>query len=238
MPAAHPRRATPAATRAPHRDSSGRTFEDYPRPSVAVDAAVLTVPPGAETLHVLLVRREGSHRKGAWALPGTFLHPGETLAGAVLRALREKAGVEGLAPRQLHVFDAPGRDSRGWVVSVAHSDVVAWPRIAVAVESQPGVRAMPVDEVPRLPFDHQQILDLAVADVRARYAEAPDPDRLLKPPFTLLTLRRLHEAVAGEPLYKDTFRRHMQPLLKETGRHQEGVVGKPAQLYRHRPGRG
>jgi 8-oxo-dGTP diphosphatase len=193
MPAARSRRATTTAT--PYRDSGGKTFEDYPRPSVAVDAAVLTVPPGADALHVLLVRREGSHRKGAWALPGTFLHPGETLADAVLRALRTKAGVEGLAPRQ------------------------------------------PVDAVPRLPFDHQQILDLAVADVRARYAEAPDPDRLIKPPFTLLTLRRLHEAVAGEPLYKDTFRRHMQPLLKETGRHQEGVVGKPALLYRHRPRR-
>ena len=91
----------------PYRDAAGKTLTDYPRPSVAVDTAVLTVPDGADTVHVLLVRRAGSHEKGAWALPGTFLHDGETLADAVLRSLRDKAGVQGLAPRQLHVFDDP-----------------------------------------------------------------------------------------------------------------------------------
>ena len=40
------------------------------------------------------------------------------------RCLREKAGVEGTRPRQLHVFDKPDRDDRGWVLSVAHMDVV------------------------------------------------------------------------------------------------------------------
>ena len=42
-----------------------------------------------------------------WALPGTFLHEGETLAEAVDRSLRDKANVRGLHPRQLHVFDDP-----------------------------------------------------------------------------------------------------------------------------------
>ena len=59
-----------------------------------------------------------------WALPGTFLHAGETLADAVNRSLREKANVRGLHPRQLHVFDDPERDDRGWVLSVAHVAVV------------------------------------------------------------------------------------------------------------------
>jgi hypothetical protein len=53
-----------------YRDSVGKTLEDYPRPSVAVDTAVLTVDPRSG-LGVLLVRREGSHRRDAWALPGT-----------------------------------------------------------------------------------------------------------------------------------------------------------------------
>ena len=70
-----------------YRDTTGRALADYPHPSVAVDTAVLTVPPGADRLHVLLVRRAGTHEHGAWALPGTFLHPGETLAEAVLAQL-------------------------------------------------------------------------------------------------------------------------------------------------------
>src|SRR4051794_40670200 len=103
-----------------YRDTSGRTLADYPRPSVAVDTAVLTLDP-EQGLVVLEVRRP--HEAG-WALPGTFLHEGEVLAQAVDRSLRVKANVRGLHPRQLHVFDDPNRDDRGWVLSVAHVDVV------------------------------------------------------------------------------------------------------------------
>ena len=216
----------------PYRDADGNTLADYPRPSVAVDTAVLTVPDRADTVHVLLVQRAGSHEKGAWALPGTFLHVGETLADAVLRSLRDKAGVQGLAPRQLHVFDDPHRDDRGWVLSVAHLDVVAWSRIA-AVATGEDVHLVPVEEAHGLPFDHDAIVTRALAALRHRYREHPDPDRLLPAPFTLHELRLLHEAVLGESLLKDTFRRHMQPQLQGTDRYREGVVGKPALLFQH-----
>lgn len=221
----------------PYRDAAGKTLADYPRPSVAVDTAVLTVPPGADTVHVLLVRRAGSHQAGAWALPGTFLHEGETLAAAVLRSLRDKAGVQGLAPRQLHVFDDPERDDRGWVLSVAHADVVAWPRLAAAVADPNDVQLAPIDQATGLPFDHDAIVTMALATLRDRYQNHPDPDGLLPSPFTLLELRLLHQAVLGQPLPKDTFRRHMQPQLRATNHHREGVVGKPALLFRH-PRRG
>src|SRR3954453_21064260 len=89
--------------RVAYRDSSGKTLEDYPRPSVAVDTAVLTVGPD-HTLDVLLVRRAGPGRGPVWGLPGTFLHSEERLADAVLRSLDEKAGLRGTRPRQLQVF--------------------------------------------------------------------------------------------------------------------------------------
>ena len=86
----------------PYRDSHGRTLEDYPRPSLAVDTAVLTVA-AAGRLCVLLTRTAGPARDDGevWRLPGTFVHPGETLVVAVLRSLEVKAGVVGLRPRQL-----------------------------------------------------------------------------------------------------------------------------------------
>jgi len=89
-----------AATPEPHRDSHGQTLEDYPRPSAAVDTAVLTVPDRAG-LRVLLTRTNDSLRTGVpeCCPPGTLLHRGETWSDAVLRALREKAGVTGGSPR-------------------------------------------------------------------------------------------------------------------------------------------
>jgi ADP-ribose pyrophosphatase YjhB (NUDIX family) len=215
-----------------YRDTSGKALTDYPRPSVAVDTAVLTVSPDHQ-LSVLLVRRSGAHKRGAWQLPGTFLHPGETLAEAALRALADKAGISGLDPIQLAVFDDPRRDDRGWVLSVAHLDVVPWDRVASAGQS-PGapMHVAPLSDAHDLAFDHDRIVDLAVTRLRSEYDSSPDPRELLDEPFTLLQVQRLHEAVTGERLPKDSFRRRMEPQLVPTGDVLEGVVGKPARLFR------
>ena len=215
-----------------YRDSSGRTLAEYPQPSVAVDIAVLTVGPD-ERLDVLLVRRDDDR----WALPGTFLHEKETLDQAVLRALDEKVGLRGTSPRQLHVFDAPERDDRGWVLSVAHVVVLPWKAVQPAVARREGdIAVRPVDDVRGLCFDHDDIVCLAADQVRADHRERPDPAGLLDEPFTLRELRRLHEAVLGRLEYSaDTFRRAMAPQLREEpGKLSAGRVGKPARLYRRR----
>lgn len=208
-------------------DPSRRALTDYPRPSVAVDTAVLTVVDGA--LSVVLV--QSGDRP---ALPGTFLHEGETLRDAVLRSLRVKCGISGLEPRQLHVFDAPTRDTRGWVLSVAHVDVV--PAASLSLDARLA-HPTPVASARTLPlmYDHAEIIDLAVAALRAEYADRPDPRALLPEPFTLRELQTLHEAVAGEPLPRDAFRRRMEPQLTDTGELSRGSRGKPARLFRRSP---
>ncbi len=214
-----------------YRDSHQKQLTDYPRPSVAVDTAVLTVVNGK--LQVVLVPEGASNGKQLSSargirrsrLPGTFVHEGETLAEAVHRSLADKAGIRGLSPAQLHVFDAPGRDDRGWVMSVAH--IVVVPHDALA-----DVTLVAVSEARGLAFDHDQIVKLAAARLRADYIQAPDPARLLGDEFTLAALQGLHEAVAGSALMRDAFRRGMERKLVATGELQSGVVGKPARLFR------
>ncbi|MCU6482461.1 NUDIX hydrolase [Arthrobacter sp. A2-55] len=227
-------------------DASGKNLLDYPRPSVAVDTALLTVHDGG--LKVLLVRRPGSGAgsSAGWALPGTFVHPGERLADAVLRSLREKAGVTGRAPQQLHVFDDPGRDERGWVLSVAHVDVVPAvelvetrlvdTKLVPVAELVPVLELAPVVELvetqeDKLPYDHAQIIAHAVEHVRGQYRISPDPGHLIVGAFTLKELREVHEAVLGEPLQRDTFRRTMEPKLRATGELSDGTKGRPAALF-------
>ena len=221
-----------------HTDSSGKTLGDYPRPSVAVDTAVLTVDPGRR-LSVVLVRRDGAAGGDAWALPGAFLHEGERLAEAVLRSLDLKVGLRGTTPRQLHVFDDPQRDDRGWVLSVAHVVVLAWLTVGPVLDARhDDVRLAPVARLPELKFDHDAIVGMAVEEVRARYRRRPDPEALLPEPFTMRELRYLHADVAGVPhLQPDTFRRQMEPQLVDTGRPREGTVGRPAAQYRRKPTR-
>jgi 8-oxo-dGTP diphosphatase len=206
---------------------------DYPRPSVAVDTAVLTVAEG--TLQLLLARRGEEHHHGEWALPGTFLRERERLADAVLRSLREKAGISGRVPRQLQVFDDPARDDRGWVLSVAHVDVVPLSALEDALKSD-GVRLASVEGDPELiaglPYGHAEIVAKAMEWLRTAYAESPDPGALLEEPFTLKELRDLHEIVAGRRLMRDTFRRFMEPQLAGTGQMSDGTRGRPSRLWR------
>ena len=153
------------------------------------------------------------------------------LIAAVQRSLKVKAGVSGHSPTQLHVFDDPKRDDRGWVLSVAHLDAVPFADLAI----DPGLaRLTPIAEVGQLRYDHEEIIGRAVATLRERYADHPDPAGFAGSRFTLRELQRVHEAVHGTPLMRDTFRRVMQPQLVETGDYDRGSVGKPASLFRKR----
>jgi ADP-ribose pyrophosphatase YjhB (NUDIX family) len=216
---------------AEYRDGRDKALTDYPRPSVAVDTAVLTYETDGGLL-VLQVRRTTG---AGWALPGTFLHPGETLARAVRRSLRDKANVDGIDPRQLHVFDRIGRDDRGWVLSVGHVAVV--PLEQLAERDPDNTRLVPAATPGRLAFDHEDIIEMALTDLQSRYLDRPDPDRLLGETFTLRQLRQVHEAVDGAeigPDKLDTFRRRMQErLIRVTGNpvRPEGR-GRPAQRFR------
>jgi ADP-ribose pyrophosphatase YjhB (NUDIX family) len=206
------------------RDTSGKALTDYDRPSVAVDVAVLTVHEGS--LAVLVVESE----RGL-ALPGTFLHPGETLAAAASRALKTKAAIGGVGFHQLGMYDDPARDDRGWVLSMAHGASAARHRLPDHANLIPIVGESAATD---LAFDHNAMVSQAVLDIRARYSNEPDPDRLLADEFTLLELRRLHEAIVGTPLLKDTFRRRVIGRLEGTGERAVTETGRPAELFRLR----
>ncbi|WP_197029087.1 NUDIX domain-containing protein [Blastococcus sp. URHD0036] len=219
-------------------DAQGRPLTAYPRPSVAVDTAVLAVRPTDGQLTVLLIRRESRHLDQSEALPGTFVHDRQRLAEAVARSLDQKVGLPAdVVPEQLHVFDDPERDSRGWVMSVAHVVALPWRVVEPILSARPEVVVdRPIDRARGLPFDHDDIVRRAVAWLRERYAERPDPAGLLDEPFTMRQLRELHTAVAGEPpSSSDAFRRRMvDHLVAVKGELLRGTVGKPAQLFRRR----
>ncbi|MEP6745224.1 MAG: NUDIX hydrolase, partial [Gemmatimonadota bacterium] len=105
--------------------------------------------------------------------------------------------------------------------------------LAGALEAHPEtVRLAPVSRPGPLPYDHALIVAAAKQELRGRYADRPDPERLLGPRFTFRELRDIHEAIAGTNLQKDTFRRAMEPHLQGTGTLSSGTVGRPPQRFR------
>src|SRR5947209_2842351 len=140
------------------------TYE-YPRPAVTVDVVIVTQEGRPR---VLLIRRKHDPFAGAWAIPGGFVDPGETLAAAAARELREETGVEHVSLEQLAAFGDPGRDPRGWTVSVAFLAQVPADTAATASDDAAAVGWHLLDELPRpLAFDHDKILARARARLTA-----------------------------------------------------------------------
>src|SRR5262245_11049771 len=95
----------------------------YPHPSVTADVIAFTQ--GADGgLYVLLIQRGREPFAGQWALPGGFCVPGESVEQSAIRELEEETGLKGLYLEQLRTFSTPGRDPRGWIISVAHMALV------------------------------------------------------------------------------------------------------------------
>jgi len=84
--------------------------------------------------------------------------------------------------------------------------------------------------------DHRRILATGIARLRAKIRYRPVIFELMPPAFTLLHLQQTFEALTGQRLHKQNFRRLIaqQELLEETGNTTRGKTGRPAQLFRFR----
>jgi 8-oxo-dGTP diphosphatase len=225
-------------------------LSDFERPSVTVDLVLLTVADGA--LSVLVIRRDEPPAAGEWALPGGFVHIDESIEQTVERVLRDKGRLPGAFVEQLYTFGAVDRDPRGRVISVAHYALVAHERLAAALTASPdlalarvitpwtgeagGESSIRLDtgETPPLPFDHGEVLGLAVRRLRGKLDYTAVGLELLPDRFPLRALQAVHEAILGVSLTKPAFRRKMldRGYLQATGEREAAGAFRPAELYR------
>lgn len=131
----------------------------YPRPAVTVDIVLFAQHAGG--LCVLLIRRGDDPFKGAWALPGGFVDEFEDLLDAAARELEEETGITGIALEQLGAFGKPGRDPRGHTVSIAYGARLNEASSPTAGSDAADAAWHPLDDLPRLAFDHAEIIALA-----------------------------------------------------------------------------
>jgi 8-oxo-dGTP diphosphatase len=148
---------------------SGQKFTyDYARPALTVDLAVVTREPCPK---VLLIRRKKDPFAGTWALPGGFVDQNEPLADAAKRETLEETGLAVDDLEQLYTAGDPGRDPRGWTVTVAYLVRVKPDELKpVAADDAEAVGWFPLDDLPEMAFDHDMILARAGARITDRKA--------------------------------------------------------------------
>lgn len=207
---------------------------DYPRPAVTVDCVVFGLDQ-TDYLQVLLIQRQLSPFAGQWALPGGFVRPDEALEQAARRELQEETGVSGLFLEQLRAYGQLQRDPRGHTITVAFYALVnLWDYQIKAATDAKQAHWWPLEQLPKLAFDHDIIVQDAIATLRTSIRHRPIGFELLPPKFTLTQLQRLYEIVLDQPFDKRNFRKKLLKLdiLVDLGEKETNVAHRAAQLYR------
>ncbi|MBB4845903.1 8-oxo-dGTP diphosphatase [Paucibacter oligotrophus] len=213
----------------------------FKTPILTVDAVILTLV--GDKLMVGLMRRSDAPCAGQLALPGGYVHADPeagkvdaSTGDAMLRILRSKLGFRPSHLEQVCTASGPKRDPRGWSASVVHlalhQQEVVQPLVdAGKLEMHELIPTLTL-KARDLAFDHLQLVDTALARLKAKASYSTIVAHLLPKVFRMSDLQAAYEIVTGVPTNKDNFRRKVldeavlveAELLRHSG-------GRPAQGY-------
>ncbi|NJO39339.1 MAG: NUDIX hydrolase [Cyanobacteria bacterium CRU_2_1] len=209
---------------------------------VGVDNVIFSVDTAQNRSLVLLVMRHEEPFIGQWSLPGTLVRQGESLEDAAYRVLSEKIRVENLYLEQLYTFGGPDRDPREAAtsfgvryLSVSYFALVRFAEAELIANGVSGIAWYPLNQLPKLAFDHNQILEYGYRRLRNKLEYSPVAFEVLPELFTLSDLYQLYTTVLGENFSDySNFRSRLLKLgfLQDTGVKISRGAGRPASLYR------
>lgn len=187
-------------------------------------------------IEVLLYKRAQNPSKGRWALPGGFLIKGEHIEQAARRILKDTTGVSDIYLEEVGVFDEIDRFPSWRVFTVGYFALVDPTRYKLISSGMFTLEAKwyTISELPVLAWDHQHIVDRALAKLRIRVLNKPIGFELLPDKFTLPQLQSLYEVILGRSFDKRNFRKkimHMNLLTKLNEKDRKGKK-RPADLYK------
>lgn len=143
----------------------------YPIPAITTDVVLIGIEPNEEAeygedFYILLVKRGKDPFVGKWALPGGHVNQYEEPAVCAARECREETGLEPERLRPIGSFGGPGRDPRGWYVTVAYYGEVDGRPTVEGRDDAVEAHWWPLEDVQagkvELAFDHAEIIRQAI----------------------------------------------------------------------------
>lgn len=207
-------------------------------PLVAVDNVVFGW--NGKELYLLLVKRNFEPFLDHWALPGGFINYQESTEQAAQRKLFEETSLHDVFLEQLYTFSNPTRDPRNHVISVAYYALINMQKHQITTQKNihsSAVEWVSIENIPKLAFDHNEIVNVALQRLKGKITYTPIGFELLPEKFTLSELQLLYEKILNRSIDKRNFRKKILSygLLESLQEYQQEVKHRAAQYYRFNP---
>lgn len=215
---------------------SGKITERSVMNSITIDCVIFGFDKGS--LEVLLIEHAEGIRKGEWGLPGGWIHENESIDNAAQRLLADLTGLDNIYLEQLKAFGDPDRFPLGRVITIGYYALVKREDYNIqAGFTASDAKWYKIADVPKLIYDHSEILEYSLLNLRRRVRQAPIGFNLLPEKFTLFELMQLYEEILGLEMDKSNFRRKIlrMKLLAPLDEKQKDVSHRAAQLYEFDP---
>ena len=207
-------------------------YSDFPKILVAVDAIIFGFNENEHELKLLLLKRQFAPEKGNWSLMGGFVDPKESLDNAAQRIVKKLTGLDQVYMEQLYAFGDINRDAGGRIISVAYFSLIKINEQDSELVKEYGASWISFSELPKLIFDHDEMVKRALRKLRIRARTQPIGFELLPEKFTIPQLQRLYEAIYHVPFDKRNFRRKLLAMgLLEKLDEKEKETSKKGAFY-------
>ena len=180
-------------------------YQDQTRVLAAVDCIIFGFD--GQSLKILLVHRGIEPEKDKWSLMGGFIQPEESADNAAIRILKSMTGLEGVYLEQLFTFGNPDRDPIERTLSITYFALIDIHRYEKQLSDEYHPEWFPLNKIPKLIFDHNEMVKMAKDKLRYKAALHPILFELLPKKFTLPQLQSLYESVYDTGFDKRNFSR-------------------------------
>lgn len=158
-----------------------------------------------EELKILLIKRNFEPEQGKWSLIGGFLKKEEILDEAATRVLQHLTGLNEIYMEQLYTFSKVDRDPADRTLSVAYYALIDLSQPDKNTLLKESAKWFTLKDAPKLIFDHNLMVERAMARLRRKALSKPIGFELLPEKFTMRTLQKLYEAILDNKLDKRNF---------------------------------
>jgi 8-oxo-dGTP diphosphatase len=186
-------------------------------------------------LSVLLIERGTEPFEGFWALPGDLVYPFEDLDSAASRVLNDLTSLSDIPIKQVHTFGKVDRHPLGRVITVGYMAVVETYDLKPQASSWASqTKWHSVKRIPKLAFDHREILNRALSELRGLVLHEPLWSKVLPEKFTMTQLQEFYETLLNKKLDKGNFRKKVQEMkfVQRLNESQQNVKHRPSALYK------